>query len=210
RITASTLTHSPIIPIQNWIVTMIKRRSVLLPSALLLVGALATIWWFVAVRDQGAAELLYGACQDISAEESYDFTSTIVGPWSFAAQDELTISTFIVQARIAGDDLHLKFTHDDPKNSYETMVVDGIKYANGDKGKPWRRDDSSLRTPEVERSYMRQILNIDSVDGPNSLCPPENAHIMGLTEHEGITVQHLRLVKMGDILRRSPTWAFPT
>ena len=175
--------------------TTIKRREVLVPAVLLLVGALAAIWWFVAVRDQGADELLYGACQDISAEESYDLTTSIVGPWSFTPE---IITTYIAQVRVSGDDYHLTMTHDDPKNNYEIIVLDDIEYIREREGQFLRGDD--LPFPLDSRPFMRSLLNIDNTDGPISLCPPENADIMGQTEHEGIPVLHLRLVKTGDAL----------
>ena len=169
--------------------TMIKRRSVLLPSALLLVGALATIWWFVAVRDQGAAELLYGACQDISQDESYDYSFRFTGPhWHGADPDIRPVGTFLGSTSVAGGDVYSEMNYqEDPQKSYRVMVVDDVVVYRL-WGRVGRWSQFTDLSPDYARREVAAILTIK----PNSLCPPDGAQIIGTAEHEGVTVQHLR------------------
>ncbi len=162
-----------------------RHKKVLLP-AVLLVGILGVAaWWYVA--DQ-PVELLYGACQDISQDESYDYSVRFTGPlWHGADPDIRPVGTFLGSTSVAGGDVYSEMNYqEDPQKSYRVMVVDDVVY------RFWGRSGRWSQFTDLSPDYARREVAALTTIKPNSLCPPDGAQIIGTAEHEGVTVQHLR------------------
>ncbi len=188
------------------IVTTIKRPVVLLPAALLLIGTLALIW--VLFMDNQPADLLYGACQDISQDESYDFSFRFTGPfWHGADPDIRPVGTFLGSGSIAGGDLYLEMNYqEDPQKSHRVMLVDDVTYRYEERFGRWTQFPDN--SPRTARSEVEAILATKF----NSLCPPDGTEVLGTTKHEGVTVQHLRFSEkgtLGMIERTTDFWVGP-
>ncbi len=174
---------------------MTKERIIILAAALLALGvAVAAIWWSV-TRDAGEERIagpatLYAACEELSSQEFFDFSSELRGPWPFHTED-LAYSTFRVEGRVAGNDYHLDATHDNPKHSAEVISVGGVTHIRGAEGREeWRLDFE--RSPFINR--LGRLLYAIQDEGPDSpYCPEGEIQNLGPERHEGLDVQRLRL-----------------
>ena len=168
-----------------------------MPAALLLVGTLSVIWW--AASDRPPATLLYGTCQDISQDESYDYTVRFTGPFSHGEDPDIRpVGTFLGSAQVAGDNVYLEMNYqEDPEKSYRFMVVDDVVYRYQQRLGSWAQ--FPYLSPDGARREVGIMLDTKTNRRvAHSLCPPDDAEVLGTTEHEGITLQHLRSFRKGD------------